>query len=872
MLRLLPALALLGACRTLLAAAPSEPVPLPAAQTAGYVARDGRLVADDHYYLEGEEGFRIEAEKATSIFWPGYHPYRVVEEAEASGGAFIVSPPWLFYGIVVTEGGDYTVSFLMRKIPGQAPPEDPTRLNFLLDGKPQKGAMVGAAVDEERQNPPPWVRQDAAVVTLTPGTHLLRFNPLSGYQIDCLLIERGGEAVQIGPRATGLEETGLELEEELGGVADELMAEELRKEGRQAVLEKLAPSPAVTATQLRFVSAPIHPRRVAAWQRVRLAGELRGLTPQLAASLDGGENWTELPADGDLSGLPVRGDGEDELRLRLLLAPDPQTPPPVLEGVELAYAPSREGWPAAATAPAGEGVVRHAGPGGIVFTVTERGLTSIVRGERLLASGGWEALDLGPVTGRACTPTPGGARVRHRHERGRVTYTYAFDGEDVVITARFENGLDAPALETLRAGGLTFHYLRKPEGLLWGGGNRDVTSSKMFHPGFWNRIAGSHGTDGTFGVGATPWRTAFHETLLLWHHKRTFHYYERRPLPPGGAQTVRVRLRVSNRTEWQHLMGPYKEFIYANYGRRQYDRPDHRMVGMKVIAARPWIEPGNPYGYARARRLDRPGSIEQSMTRLAQLRVSGDSKGCIWWAQGGWDPRGCMFRSDFDVLPPPAQESWPIIDRVFDAHNLQHGVCARPGILTYRVHWTGDNFVGVNPDDPTHVADVVRRFRNMMERGCTLFYVDAFGRRPDEVKLMHKIRDAIGPGPQTFVEHTCDLVLPVSGSYFDLIYKGHPTDPERTYRLRWLNLDFWRKARWLFPETPTVVAANNPDSSSPGYAEQKYHWLWRHGLTPMTHGHGFGIGPEAAKALQAQFLDEEGHWRRTDDESRGDQP
>ena len=69
---------------------------------------------------------------------------------------------------------------------------------------------------------------------------------------------------------------------------------------------------------------------------------------------------------------------------------------------------------------------------------------------------------------------------------------------------------------------------------------------------------------------------------------------------------------------------------------------------------------------------------------------------------------------------------------------------------------------------------LLRRFQNMIKRGCTLFYLDSFGADLEHVKLMRFLREKLGPDVLTFAEHQCDAILPYSGGYSETTFMAEP--------------------------------------------------------------------------------------------------
>ena len=173
-------------------------------------------------------------------------------------------------------------------------------------------------------------------------------------------------------------------------------------------------------------------------------------------------------------------------------------------------------------------------PAGVAFQVTDEGLSEIRFGQKVLARGGWSVFNAEPWfkdggTGRVAAGKiveksievldPQHARVRHVKQDVVCTTDYAFDGEDVLISARVANRHAEAAPEHRR-----FQWpgvLLRPAA-----DGPDDDPAYQLLPGprrghcairsFWSKIGGSYAVDGTIGVGLSPWRTGWNRTLLLW--------------------------------------------------------------------------------------------------------------------------------------------------------------------------------------------------------------------------------------------------------------------------------------------------------------------------------------------------------------------
>ena len=324
----------------------------------------------------------------------------------------------------------------------------------------------------------------------------------------------------------------------------------------------------------------------------------------------------------------------------------------------------------------------HQTPAKVVYRVTVDGLDSISFNGRNVASGAWSVFNAerwfknggsGKVdtkkftrkTFKAISPR----RARVMHAKGNIVCTtdYRFDGEDVLISTRIENNHASEPMNIAGFSGLTFHFDRPPTGLM------AVQHISYFqahgvglcHPGHWSKFGGSYATDGSIGVGTSPWATGLMRTLTLWDYgswaqdkrqkdpNRRLIYVAVAPVPPRGAATLDFRLRVSPKRDWKHLLGPYKEHFAKTFGPVSY-KSDYRCIATDYLNhSQKAISPTNPYGFHGGhRRIDTDAGAEAFCKKIiGDLKDSG-GQGVMVWGHGGDDPRAGMYRPDFDI---PAQ-------------------------------------------------------------------------------------------------------------------------------------------------------------------------------------------------------------------------
>jgi hypothetical protein len=314
---------------------------------------------------------------------------------------------------------------------------------------------------------------------------------------------------------------------------------------------------------------------------------------------------------------------------------------------------------------------------------------------------------------------------------------------------------------------------------------------QLCHPGYWQPIGGTYAADDSFGVGTSPWNTGLMRTLTLWDYadwnadkrehfpQRLLRYFVVSPVPPRGSATFDFVLRVSPNRDWKNLLGKYREHFQKTFGPVQY-KLDARFIATDYLnESQQAISPTNPYGFhGSTRRIDTAeGAKLFCETSIPPLKQA-NGQGIIVWGQGGDDPRGGMYRPDFDVLPPQVLANWPTIASRFKDAGLKIGVATRPRDMAVRLDWKTDQIISINPDDPGHREMLWRRFENMQKLGCSLFYLDSFGDSFEDVKLMQFLRAKMGPNVLTFCEHQCDAIMPYSGGYSETTFDAEHAEAQ----------------------------------------------------------------------------------------------
>ncbi|MCX5683751.1 MAG: hypothetical protein NT049_08705 [Planctomycetota bacterium] len=500
-------------------------------------------------------------------------------------------------------------------------------------------------------------------------------------------------------------------------------------------------------------------------------------------------------------------------------------------------------------------------PRGAEFEVTADGLSAIRVAGRPLAQGGWSAFSAegwfkagtGAVKAdkidRKEFKATGPASARVIHARGDLvcTFDYTFEGEDVTISARIENNHPDAPLAVIGFSGLTFTFDRQPDGVM---NEQHITyfqahGVELCHPSYFAKIGGSYARGDAAGVGVSPWRTGLVRTLILWDYtdwnagkkeklpSRRLLYFVADPVPPRGVRTFDMKLRASPDTAVRY-------------------KADYRWIATDYLNhSQKAVSPTNPYGFHGGyRRIDTAeGAKAFCDTVIPTLKQQG-GQGVIIWGQAGDDPRGGMYRPDFDVLPPEVEQQWPTLAARLKAEGLKLGVTTRPRDMAVRRDWKTDEIISINPDDPGHREMLWRRFDNMMKKGCTLFYLDSFGTSLEDVKLMQFLREKLGPGILTFCEQQCDAIMPTSGGYSETTLHAEPQDQPPRYRL-WSGLREWEVYQWLAPGSQMASRQYEVKGKPGPDVEPSGRWFYRNRITPLVFVNDFKA-PQMGEFLKWQ--------------------
>jgi hypothetical protein len=542
-------------------------------------------------------------------------------------------------------------------------------------------------------------------------------------------------------------------------------------------------------------------------------------------------------------------------------------------------------------------------PAGITYVVTADGLSEVRLGKRVLAEGGWRfsvgdrrwGIPSGPDAGTISAKTfeiisPTEARVTHTHKQALVRHTITFSGEDVRIDSWVENLHPTAAIQVAVFDGLRIDFGRTPHGIL---PNWDTTYTAsggllLMHPGG-IRIGGSYGVGDGFGVGAAPHDAGIHPTALLWDWDwqpgKRENDPSRRPnlnvnaaIPARGARTFAITFRFSTDTEWMHLLEPYRRQLHAAVGDKLlYERPSHLPFVRGIVCGTAAQKgPTNPYGFELNRRFDSIYGVSKYHGQISPDMRAIPAQGLVIWGQGGLNSRGAMYRPDFDILPPEVAPNVGRFAGLFKEQGMKFGVAARPGQFTQPLNWTTDTVGRINPAQPDQLELLTSRFQNMMALGASLFYLDSFGNRLDDVVILRAVRTGIGKqkgigsAVQTFVEFPSDVIIPFSG-LLPVLNGSAAKGTLGTYFAG----DFWLNPpdtptmpevmRYFYADVPIVALVSGATGTDTD--EQKktaVEYCLKRRMTPMIPDEWLGPGSHTVNWLApliAKYLTPEGRWR-----------
>ncbi len=460
---------------------------------------------------------------------------------------------------------------------------------------------------------------------------------------------------------------------------------------------------------------------------------------------------------------------------------------------------------------------------------------------------------------------------------GDLTTTYSFDGEDVLISARVENNHPDEPLNVVGFRGLTFHFGRPPT-------RPDDGATHHLFPGQWvaalpsgrlveNRRQLCRGRCDRRRPVALENRLDAHAVAL-----------GLRRLESGQTRTsarsesdLFCRQRRSRRAErgrsisscasarnldWKHLLEPYREHFQATFGPVRY-KADDRWIATDYLNHSPGaIGPDEPLRLSRRRAAVRYGRRNSKSFATPSIPVlkRDNGQGVIVWGQGGENPRGAMYRPDFDVLPPEVEANWPTLAERFHRGGAQIGRLHPPGrhrgparLEIGRDHRdqrrrSGPSRNALAPlsnHDEARLHAVLSRQLRLRSGACEADELFARAIRTDIL---------------TFCEHQCDAIMPYSGGYSETTYRPREPGQSPQYDL-WSGSENWKIYQWLAPGSQMASRFMQEIPKNPAWKESPDAFFYRNRITPLVPTNDLFRGDELLK-LQSKALDAREVWRQ----------
>jgi len=317
-------------------------------------------------------------------------------------------------------------------------------------------------------------------------------------------------------------------------------------------------------------------------------------------------------------------------------------------------------------------------------------------------------------------------------------------------------------------------------------------------------------------------------------------------------------LRISRNRDWKHLLTPYQTHFRQTLPTIQYDA-DHRPFVQFSSVDQNLAKKGNPFGFMENwRRFDTANGTILFGRMILPGMVKSQSQGVMFWALGGYEPRGVMYRPDFDIFPKQIEDNIPLLRKLLTDEGKKLGLCTRPGELVVPYDRDHDRSLPLNAEDPDHLEMLRRRFERAIDMGFTAFYLDSFGSSLEDIKTMIFLRKYLGRSIQTYAEMPCDWILPFTGAYVELQFEPKSNQ----YALSWLGgLEHWELLRFLVPEIGNMTKKRTDEKLLPNGVSSIDELLYRNRLTPMSEDWQIGSDADRLRALNDRYLDEHGKWR-----------
>ena len=494
-------------------------------------------------------------------------------------------------------------------------------------------------------------------------------------------------------------------------------------------------------------------------------------------------------------------------------------------------------------------------PEGVRLTVTPEGLSRIHGRGKQVAQGHWKAagadamfgprktglLDNAPETHDFKRIDDAHASVRHVYPRVTVNYEYEFSGEDLSITARIHNEHPDKDIEAVRFGGLNFRFGQEPPGGIYRTfSDRELNRLKAgaCHPSRHMPVGGTATIGKTFGVGVAPIRHGLSPALVNWsagggRHDRprpemTLQYYVPQTVWAEGARTFRLRLRISPRTGWKHLLAPYRQTFNETFGEARYKPSPRPLVHVTHPSSYRAVGGNNLYGFNdQKRRFDRRKNVAHFIeTKLPRIKQWG-AQGVVFTGMAGLDKRGIGYRPDFRLLPPEVQHNLPLLQAAFEEAGLRMGVSGQPNAFGVRKSWHLSEILPLSAEKESQLNHMWRfRIKTWRSRGASLFYFVNFGGNLNDIRALRYFRGKLGGTVTVVSQHCSDVLLLDANGSIALNYnpKQKTFSPGMSHSTR-------QALKWLVPEATLFArAGNKAEKAAPDAFMGKVEEL---GWTPM---------------------------------------
>ncbi|MDP9173782.1 MAG: hypothetical protein M3O30_07935 [Planctomycetota bacterium] len=471
----------------------------------------------------------------------------------------------------------------------------------------------------------------------------------------------------------------------------------------------------------------------------------------------------------------------------------------------------------------------------IQLRIDDVGALDVSIGGKPVASGKWTAGDggndytnqskpgaaiSGPVV-KVISPTGPGI-IQENFRDAAALHTFDIAGDDLRITTIIQNTGKQP-IAIPRLSGLTIHFAKNAVGDLksWHVSYTRQVGATLMHPsGGMTMLGAAYADDGVIGVGMhTPSHLDRQKLIQCGYtadytipKECTIQIDFNDSIRPGESKTFSINFHFAGATDWttgklpawQVLLASYKRDFQSQLGGLAY-HPDDRPVAQFSSADKAWVRPDNPWGFnGPARRFDTPKGTREFVEMVLPGLKRANGLGCLFWALGGYNPRGCMYRPDFDVFPPEIARNIPALVASFKSQGLRVGLAARPGEYVDRQDWVSDQTTQLSADSPDQMANLWKRFANMIALGFDMFYLDSFTLDYNHFRILQFLRKQAGPDILFWIEEGTDICSPFAGRYCELGENG---------KLSWTTPDLIQICRWLTPGTSYLCVPRGKDAT-----------------------------------------------------------